>query len=50
MVRSEGLPTEANVTDDGRLAGSFCSKTVFNLSQRAISDIEIGPFTSSEIL
>ena len=37
VVRSEGLPTKATITDEGRLAGTFCSKTVFNLSQRALS-------------
>ena len=41
VVRSEGLPTKATITDEGRLAGTFCSKTVFNLSQRALSGIEI---------
>ena len=41
IVRSEDLPTKATITDERRLAGSFCSKTVFNLSQRALSDIEI---------
>ena len=41
VVRSEGLPTKATITDEGHLACSFCSKTVFNLSQRALLDIEI---------
>ena len=41
IVRSEGLPTKATITDEGRLAGTICSKTVFNLSQRALSAIEI---------
>ena len=41
IVRSEGLPTKATITDEGRLAGTFCSKTVFNPSQRALSGIEI---------
>ena len=41
VVRSECLPTKATITDEDRLIGSFCSKTVFNLSQRASSDIEI---------
>ena len=40
-VRAEGLPTKATITDEGRLAGTICSKTVFNLSQRALSAIEI---------
>ena len=29
------------ITDKGRLAGPFCSKAVFSLSQRAFLDIEI---------
>ena len=41
VVRSEGLPTKAIITDEGCLAGTFCSKTVFNFSQRALSGIEI---------
>ena len=41
IVKSEGLSTKAIVTDEGRLQGSFCSKTVFNLSQRVLSEIEI---------
>ena len=41
IVKSEGLSTKATVTDEGRLQGSFCSKTVFNLSQRVLSEIEI---------
>ena len=41
VVRSEGLPTKATNTDERNLAGSFCSKTVFKLSQNALSDIEI---------
>ena len=32
VVRSDGLPTKATITDEGHLAGTFCSKTVFNLS------------------
>ena len=32
---------KATVTNKGRLQGSFCSKTVFNLSQRVLSEIEI---------
>ena len=40
-MRSEGLTTKATITDEGRLAGLFCSKTVFNLSQRALSNTEI---------
>ena len=36
VVRSEGLPTKATITDEGRIAGTFCSKTVFNLSQSAL--------------
>ena len=39
VVRSEVLPAKVTITDEGRLAGSFYSKTVFNLSQRALSDI-----------
>ena len=41
IVKSEGLSTKATVTDEGRLQGSLCSKTVFNLSQRVLSEIEI---------
>ena len=41
IVKSEGLSTKATVTDEGRLQGSFCSKTVLNLSQRVLSKIEI---------
>ena len=41
IVKSEGLSTKATVTDEGRLQGSFCSKTVFNLSQRVLSEIVI---------
>ena len=41
VVRSEGLPTKGTITDEGRLAGTFCPKTIFNLSQRALSSIEI---------
>ena len=44
IVRSEGLPTKAIITDEGHLARTFYSKTVFNLSQRALSDIEIQVF------
>ena len=32
VVRSEGLPTKTTISDEERLVGSFCSKTVFNLS------------------
>ena len=39
--RDEGLSTKATVTDEGGLQGSFCSKTVFNLNQRVLSEIEI---------
>ena len=35
------MSTKATVTDEGRLQGSFCSKTVFNLSLRVLSEIEI---------
>ena len=41
IVKIEGLSTKAIVTDEERLQGSFCSKTVFNLSQRALSGVEI---------
>ena len=41
VVISEGLPTKATISDEGRLVGSFFSKNVFILSQRAPSDIEI---------
>ena len=32
----------ATVTDEGHLQGSFCSNTVFSLSQRVLSEIEKG--------
>ena len=32
IVKFEGLPTKATVTDEGRLKGLFCSATAFNLS------------------
>ena len=41
IVKSEGFPNKATATDEGRSQGSFCSKTVFNLSQRVLSEIEI---------
>ena len=41
IVKSQGLSSKATVTDENRLQSSFCSKTVFNLSQRALSEIEI---------
>ena len=41
VVRSDDLLTKATINDEGHLAGSFCSKTVFNLSHRALTDIEI---------
>ena len=41
IVKSEGLSTKATVTDEGRLQGFFCSKTVFNLRERVLSEIEI---------
>ena len=44
IVRSEGLPTKATITDEGHPPGTFYFKTVFNLSQRALSDIEIQVF------
>ena len=40
VVISEGLPTKATISDEGCLVGSFFSKTVFILNQRASSDIE----------
>ena len=42
IVKSEGFSTKE--TDESRLHGSFCSKTVFNLSQRVLSEIEISSF------
>ena len=33
--------TKATDTDGERVQGSFCSKTVFNLKQRVLSEIEI---------
>ena len=41
MIKSECLSTETTATDEGRLQDSFCSKTIFNLSQRVLSDIEV---------
>ena len=41
IVKSKGLSTKATVTDEGRLQGLFCFKTVFNLNQRVLSEIEI---------
>ena len=41
IFKYEGLSTKETFTDEGRLQGSFWSKTVFNLSQRVLSEIEI---------
>ena len=41
IVKSEGFSIKAIVTDEERLQGSFCSKAVFHLSQRVLSEIEI---------
>ena len=41
IVKSEGLSTKVTVTDEGRLQGFFCSKTVFNLRESVLSEIEI---------
>ena len=41
LLISEGLSTKATSTDEGRVTGTFCSKTVFTLSPRTLSDIEI---------
>ena len=38
------MATKVTVTDEGRLQGSLCSKTVFNLSQKVLSEIEIQIF------
>ena len=35
------MSTKVTVTDEGRLQGSFFPKTVFNLSQIVLSEIEI---------
>lgn len=35
------MSTKATVTVEGRLQGSFCSKTVFDISQKVVSEIEI---------
>ena len=35
------MSTKTTVTDEGRFQGSLCSKTVFSLSQRVLSEIEI---------
>ena len=32
------------MTDEGRLSGVFCSKTVFNLSHKILTEIEIKVF------
>ena len=41
ILKSEGLSIKATLTDEGRIQGLLCSKTVFNLSQRVVSEIEI---------
>ena len=41
IVKREGLSSKATVTDEGCLQGSLCSKMVFNLSQRVLSEIRI---------
>ena len=41
IVKSERLSTKTTVTDEGRFQGLFSSKTVFNLSQRVLSEIDI---------
>ena len=41
VVNFEGWSTNATVTNEGRLEGSFCSTMVFNLCQRVLSEIEI---------
>ena len=35
------MSNKVTATDEGRLQSSFCSKTVFNLSQKVLSEIEI---------
>ena len=35
------MKVKADVTNEGRLVGYFCSNTVFNLSRKVLTDIEI---------
>ena len=39
IVKSEGLSTKATFTNEQCLQGSFCSATVFNLSQGVLSEV-----------
>ena len=40
-VKSDGMSTKATLTDEGCHLGSFCSETIFNLSQLELSEIKI---------
>ena len=35
------MKVKADVTNEGRLVGYFCSNTVFNLSRKVLTNIEI---------
>ena len=41
-IRTKGISsTSVTITDEGRLKGTFCSETVFNLSHKVFSQTEI---------
>ena len=40
IVKSDGMSTKATLTDEGCHQGSFCSETIFNLSQIEFSEIK----------
>ena len=41
LDRSEITSDNPNLSDESRISGCFCSKTVFNLSERVLSETEI---------
>ena len=41
IATDEPSTSRATLTDEGRLSGVFCSKTVFNLSHKILTEIEI---------
>ena len=41
ITTDESSTSRATLTDEGRLSGVFCSKTVFNLSHKILTEIEI---------
>ena len=41
LDRSEITSDNPNLSDESGISGCFCSKTVFNLSERVLSEIEI---------